>query len=54
MIFNSENYLILIILIQTKCHKIPGSVLIKRYDKKAQFMAVFSIDRDGGQAGGMI
>jgi hypothetical protein len=28
MIFNSENSLILRILIQTKCHKIPGSVLI--------------------------
>ena len=27
MIFNSENSLILRILIQTKCHKIPGSVL---------------------------
>ncbi len=27
MIFNSENSQILRILIQTKCHKIPGSVL---------------------------
>ncbi len=30
MIFNSENSLILRILIQTKCHKIHGSVLILR------------------------
>jgi hypothetical protein len=41
MIFNSENSLILRILIQTKCHKIPGSVLI------IQATEIATIVRDG-------
>ncbi len=45
MIFNSENSLILRILIQTKCHKIPGSVLI--YSARASTELTFLMIRVG-------